>query len=322
MLNPRNNPGKGVFVQYLDTCLTEMLRGIILFVPLAILAVGCGSTLERTDVNNQFKPKKLSTTGEVDFQFTPPQGRVETVRMQSKTITRTFSKGQLLHEREEVVEFSIRNTVTQVESGSGLRSIVVETISKDGPQDLYDLGYPELGESIDYVFNTKGEVRKAGNFPSNSIFFIPPIALPKRPVAVDETWTMQKDWISLRNGLPMTVDILTIFKNVFACGNNHQCAELEISGEVRVPESLRKKAKIQSMITGRLLYNLSTGTILWSDIRNRDMLGVEHDRVESVSCTESVLDSPTSDRWPWRPKPSCDPSRDVPMTVPGDTAQI
>ncbi len=291
MLNPRNHMRNTSFVQKVDRCLIRSHGWIILLVLVVVSNFGCGSTLERTDVNNQFKPKKLSIGGEVNFQFTPPQGRVETIRLQSKTMTRTFSKGQLLHEREEVVEFSIRNTVTQVESGSGLRSIVVETINKDGPQDLYDLGYPELGESIDYVFNTKGEVRKAGNFPFNSIFFIPPIALPKRPVAVDETWTMQKDWISLRNGLPMTVDVLTIFKNVFACGSDHQCAELEISGEVRVPESLRKKAKIQSVITGRLLYNLSTGAILWSDIRNRDMLGVDQDRVESVSCTETVLDS-------------------------------
>jgi hypothetical protein len=316
MLNVCNPKEKVRFVYLLDSC----LFGSLVFCFLLVLS-GCGGIETRNDVDNQFKPKKLTITGEMEFQFAPSDGRKELIRLQSRTTTRTFTKGQLLHEREELVEFGVRNTVTQVEAGSGLRSVLVETVSKDGPQDLYDLGYPELGESIDYVFNTKGEVRKAGNFPSNSIFFIPPVVLPKRPVAVDETWTMQRDWISLRNGLPMTVDILTIFKNVYACGNNHKCAELEISGEVRVPESLRKKAKIQSMIVGRLLYNMNTGAIVWSDVRNKDVLGVEDDRVESSSCTESVLESPAGERWPWRPKANCDPNRDIPTRVPGETSE-
>lgn len=306
--------GKMPFVKFVDSCLRGLVCGAV-----GLMLNGCATAeTNRQDTDEQFKPRRLEAKQEVDFQFAPPMGRKEVLRLQSRTVTRTFSKNQLLHEREEVVEFSVRNTVTQVESGSGLRSVTVETISKDGPQDLYDMGYPELGEQIDYVFNTKGEVRKAGNFPSNSVFFIPPVVLPKRPVAVDETWTLQKDWISLRNGLPMTLDILTIFKGLFACPKNQRCAELEVSGEVRVPESLRKKAKIQSQISGRLLYNLDTGSVVWSDIRNRDHLGVENDRVESFSCTEAVIESPLDERWAWRPKPACDPMKDLPQNVPGN----
>lgn len=302
-------------VERFDRCLVFLCLSVALG-----LLQGCGTTVPREDVGQGFRPRKLEVTGEIDFYFKPEEGRKETIRIVSKTHSRSYSQKQILHERQEIVEFSVRNTVKQVEAGSGLRSIEVETIAKDGPQDLYDLGFPELGESIDYIFNTKGEVRKAGNFPSNSIFFIPAVSLPKRPVAVDETWTMQKDWISLRNGLPMTVDVLTIFKAVYACGKGQRCAELEISGEVRVPESLRKKAKVQSYISGRLLYNLDSGAVVWSDIRNKDLLGVDADQVESSSCTEAVLEAPAEERWPWRPKPNCDPSKELPATVPGVNA--
>lgn len=289
-----------------------------------ILITGC-STLMAPSKNSEgyqmdatFKPRLMNSEGQTfEMKFLLPKDRVEVQRIYSNSKTRTVTSNQLRTEREEVVDFSVRSTVKNIDKNSGDRTVHIETLSKEGPVDLYDLGYPEPGEVLEYVYTTKAKVKKAGHFPDNSLFFIPPIALAEKSVAVGDTWIFSTNWVSLRNGLPMGVEVLSILKNIFDCGNKHKCAEIELSGTIQLPEALHKQAKIESLIAGRVLYNLDVGSIVWSDIRNREKLKTDDGEMEIISCTETLLESPQRDKWPWRAVVKCDPNGQLPTTVPG-----
>jgi hypothetical protein len=293
-----------------------------------ILLISCAfqfacTTFEKSEtvtpyqVDESFKPQRVDITTPVEFHMAPPVGRIDVAHVTSRSLTKTRSNNQLLHEREENVDFSVKTEVKSIDAKTGDRTVLVETVRKDGPVDLYDVGYPEVGETLEYIYTTKALVKKAGHFPENSMFFLPPIALPKKAVSVGDTWKMDAQWVALRNGLPMSVEVISIFKAVYKCGVQHQCAEVEISGEVKVPEGLTKSAALQSTLAGRLLFDLNSGAILWSDIRNVEKLAAGDDQMEIFSCTEALLEEPEQERWPWRAQVGCDPQQPVPGTIPG-----
>lgn len=299
---------------------TTYLTVILLISCLILIActtIGETETAANFQVGPSYKPTRVETSDPIDFKMAPPLGRIDMTHVYSRSITRTRSNNQLLHEREEIVNFSVKTEVKAIDAKTGDRTIVVETLRKDGPVDLYDLGYPEAGESLEYVYTTKALVKKAGHFPSNTLFFIPPVSLPKKPASVGETWAMQAQWVALRNGLPMTVDVVSIFKGLYKCGTKGQCAEFEISGDVTVPDGLTKTAKLTSTLSGRVLYSLTSGAVLWSDIRNVEKLMSADDQMEIYSCTETLLEEPENERWPWRAQVGCDPMGPAPIAVPG-----
>ncbi len=293
---------------------------VILLVGCVVLCA-CTTAHENSNtpfqVASNYKPVGIESPNPVEFKIAPPLGRMDVTHIYSRSLTKTRSNNQLLHEREETVDFTVKSEIKNVNPKTGDRTVIVETLRKEGPVDLYDLGYPEAGEVLEYIYTTKALVKKAGHFPNNSLFFLPPISLPNKAVVVGETWAMQAQWIALRNGLPMSVDMMSIFKRIFKCGVKDNCAEIEVSGVVNVPEGLTKTAQLQSTLTGRILFNLNTGATLWSDIRNVEKLSSGEDQMEIFSCTETLLEDPTSERWPWRAQVGCDPQQAVPSVVPG-----
>lgn len=264
-----------------------------------------------------FKPKQINKTSLIDMHLKPELESKEIVRVYSRSLTRTKYENKIGSSKEETVDFSVQSRVTKVDPKTQDRTVLVESLRKDGPTDLYDLGYPEVGEALEFVYTTKAQVRKAGHFPPNSLFFLSPISLPKKPVEVGDTWDYQAKWVSLRNGLPMQVDLVSIFKRMYSCGVNSECAEIEVSGEIQIPEGLTRDARLESVVTGRILFDLHTGAIVWSDIRNKEKLTSGEDVMEIISCTETIVEEPVSSRWPWRAQVGCDPLAPLPVNVPG-----
>jgi hypothetical protein len=244
-------------------------------------------------------------------------GREERIRHQSQSLTKKYEGTQLLSEKTEIADFVIKSTVQKNLLGASGVSLVVETLSKDGPVDLHDLAFPEVGEKLEMDLNSNAEVLRAGRYPKDSIFFVPPVSLPSRPVKVGETWMLRKGWTTSKNGTPLEVELVSIFKNIFQCGVDDQCAEIETSGIVYVPKAVSAEVALESRIAGRMLFSLKTGTVIWTDVRNQEKLTAGNWKIEVLSCLESVLDSPEGDRWMWRQQPKCDPTSPPPEKVPG-----
>ena len=61
----------------------------------------------------------------------------------------------------------------------------IETLSREGVGLLHDLAFPEPGEIIDMEMSPEGTgYVKAGHFPKNSLFYLPPVPLPKEALMV------------------------------------------------------------------------------------------------------------------------------------------
>jgi len=99
------------------------------------------------------------------------------------------------------------------------------------------------------------------------------------------------------------LDMVTIFKEVYACGGQ-ACADLEISGRVKILRA-NKKVRFRSNISGRLLFSIEKGAIVWGHIRNSEVLTTAEQKVAVESCLDSILVEPKNEAWPGLKKPNC-----------------
>ena len=249
--------------------------------------VACGSKAKKLDVGTETflsKPVELKLKGGL--------GRKEVVKFYSDSNTRAFEKDQIVREKEEIVEFVTEskfqnNDVKNID-------VTVKTIKKDGPVSLHDLGFPDKGESINFTFSPTGEVLKAGDFPKDSLFYIPSMPLPKHPVLKGDTWVMKHAWISSGNNLPLELEVVSILKRFFECGQAGMCAEVEISGNVEALAVKKAGVDFNSEIHGQMVFSIDHGTLIWSDVKSKEELRTSEGRIQVSSCLGSKMIEPIS----------------------------
>jgi hypothetical protein len=266
---------------------------------ISVLLIGCQSLGKKSDL------QLIQTTKPIEIRLSAKAGQEELTRYFSHARIHSFEGSQLVHEQDEMVDFKVREKVLKVKEPSGPFTVLTSTIYKDGTADLHDLAFPEKGEEIEFVFGNEGQVLRAGDYPANSVFYVPPIPLPKEPVQVGDTWTMDHAWIGIKNNIPLGVHIIAILKNVYACGAD-QCADIEISGQVDVIGLNPSNQKFSSRVWGRMLVAVSDSTVLWSETRSRERVAVKDQGTEVWSCLVGNLESPNP--WGWsRLQKTCDP---------------
>jgi hypothetical protein len=307
-------------VQFLTTCRTIIVLSVL-------LCIGCAQRGAKQDDDTSTRkepgPRSQGIAGPIRLELKLTPGRVEKSKFESVVQTRRFEKGQLLAERVETTDFATKLTHVSSQGPTGPFLYRAKTISKDGMAELHDLAFPELGESIDLLVSPQGDVLSAGIYPKESIFYVPSLSLPTTPVQVGDTWSLQRRWYSLKGGLPMQFDIVSIFKNVFACGKS-VCAEIEVSGTVGVapadpkaPAQLTSVASMVSDLRGRYLFDVQSGTVLWSHILNTERLVSGDWKIDVRSCIVEALDEPAAEKWSWYKQVKCDPLADAPAHIPG-----
>ena len=216
---------------------------------------------------------------EFSLRAVPAEGRREQTQFYSATLTKTFEDGQIVHAKEEIVEFTVQVDGEGVDKATGGIKQVVRVIEKNGFVDLHELAFPEVGEDLPMAFTANGRVLQAGAYPRDSIFYVPPVSLPDRPVKIGDTWTMSEQWASSANGMPMRIELLTILKAVYICSQEQRCADLEISGTVTLPARVAGLT-FASEIRGRMLFGMAKGTVIWGLIRNAEKLSTEADEIQ------------------------------------------
>lgn len=266
------------------------------------LSVGCAS-------GGGTKP--IDNAGPVSLALKAEVGQEDVTRYYSHSRIKNFESVQLVRERDEMVEFRVREKVAKIDPGTGNLTIKVETVQKDGTVDLHDMAFPEKGEEIEYVMSRRGEVLRAGEYPPDSVFYVPPIPLPKEPVEIGDTWTLDHAWIGLKSAIPLGVHMVAILKDIRSCGKG-RCADVEVSGNVEVIGAAPQKAQFSSVLWGRMLMSVERGTVIWSEIRSREKMTIPNERTDVLSCMVAELESPKD----WRPRgvsQTCTPS-EAPVT--------
>lgn len=275
-----------------------MIR-LILF---ALLVSGCTSF--------QRQPSSETLPQEVEIVFKGRAGDAFETDYHSNSRTRKFEDGQITNDRIESVDFT---TATQVlAAGPETISSRVKTIAKDGTTELHDLAFPELGEEIEFVYRPDGKVLKAGSYPPLSIFFVPSMPIPKGPVAVGDTWTLEHTWMSAHEPIPLKLQVIGILKGIVPCDKSH-CADVEISGgvELSLPPQARD-VRFESRVWGRVLFSLSRGDVVWSEMRSREEMWASGQRTISESCMLAKARAPgvAAQRF------SCDPKEQPVEKIP------
>lgn len=220
----------------------------------------------------------------------------ETTAYYSHADIKIFEEDQLIRSRDEVVTFSVKSDAALLDPKSGRFELLTKTIARDGSGNLRELGFPELGEEIRFELTPQGEVLKAGDYPKDSLFFVPSVPIPSRTVSVGETWRLLHSWVGAENNLPLTVDLVAILKALYTCGNR-KCADIEVSGEVKSEVLNHSSSKFKSEISGRLVFDLDLGVLVWSLVRNTQDFVSQKNRVFVRSCLISVLSDPKEFRW-------------------------
>ena len=269
MLSTWNQKVKLVFVLFFFSCLVPLW--------------GCSHRPHK-------KFSSVSIQQPIELKLKSSVGDIYQTQFFSHTHSKNYLEGQIIKKKDEIVEFELQEQTQRVDS-EGRLFVESTTIKKDGVVDLNDLAFPELDEKIEYVYASGGEVLKAGSYPESSIFFVPPIPLPENKVAIGDTWALSKTWVSLKNGIPLQVQVVAILKGVLKCGD-HLCADIELSGDVSVIHLQQIDMQFQSDIYGRMLFNINKGVNIWSQIQSREDLKIQSQQTVVTGCMESRLKEP------------------------------
>ncbi|MES2964891.1 MAG: hypothetical protein V4760_13450 [Bdellovibrionota bacterium] len=294
------------------------IRANVVFLFTCLIAsVGCSHAEKRHDLPTV----KLSAP--IELRLKAEMGRTESVDYLHKSTSDSFEDRDVRRRTEDMLAFTSQAETIKVEPQGGAGGIgtftqVITTSKKIGNSDLHDFAMPEPGEKHEVTADSRGRILKSGEYPPNSLFYVPPVSLPEGPVAIGDTWAMQAAWLSLDNMIPYQLDMVSILKGVYECGDD-QCADVELSGEVGFQGSLNVAMSFRSTWKGRMLFALKTGTVAWSRVDSEERFIADNTRRDVNSCLESVLKAPTSVKLPaGYDSPKCDPKPAVDTQVATD----
>jgi hypothetical protein len=290
--------------------------GVLLVVTCASVLAGCahgsksggasGSHVDGLKATPLEKPILLRLKGDTK--------RPEKVSYVHKSRSTSYEDTEVRSTKEESLEFTSQSETTKVLADGESLAQTITIVKKDGQANLHDFAMPEVGEKLELVSDTRGKILRAGDYPTSSIFYVPPISLPENPVNVGDTWTLQSRWLSLEESVPYQLDMVSIFKGLWTCGN-HRCAELEIGGEVTLQGPVAQTLAFKSLWKGHLMFDVDAGTVLWSRVDSEEQFMAGNVRRAVNSCLEAALVEPTDLKLPAASKAPC-----ASLSNPGDIA--
>ncbi len=269
-----------------------------IFISVVSILTSCAhksDVIQGNSAKNMSLPMELKLKGET--------GRIELLDNCSQSVTKTFMLGDLRHKRIENVSFKVKTITKETLANSDIKQ-EVQTVFKEGGVNLHEMAYPEFGESIEMILTPNCQVTKAGRYPKNSLFFLPPLPLKKGEVKIGDSWQMENSWQSENGHLTLTAKIQTEFKSLKTCGVN-QCAELIVTGEVHMPEIVEKKNDFSHKLNGRFLFDPNRGLLVWSEFGSVEHLNSRGALVEVRSVLRSHLLEPQGYHIASREEPSC-----------------
>jgi hypothetical protein len=258
---------------------------VVTIITLGFAHMACSSA-EKKPVHNL---PQTSMSGPVDLKIGAKQGAHEAVRYRSSSVSESFEEGAIRLRQESGVEFVARFETLKADDAKVLQ--VVTTADKEGETDLRTMAMPEVGERLELGMTRKGQILLAGGYPQKSIFFVPQVSLPDDKVQVGDTWDMQAEWVTLDEGVPFAMDMVSILKGFVKCGNE-TCADVEMSGEVRLQGSI--PVGFKNEWTGRMLFAVGSGTTVWSHVVSREDYAAEAVQRVVTTCLETVMEEPAA----------------------------
>ena len=271
------------------------------------MTVGCASggpkTSDPLPPGAKGELASVKMAGPIELRLKAEPKTSETVEYYHVSASRAFEGKELRAEKTDTLTFTAQAETTKSENGRFTQAVTV--LKKDGTIGLHDFAMPELGERLELVTDSRGKILKAGDWPSNSIFYVSPVSLPENAVEAGDTWTMQSTWLSLQDMVPYELDMVSILKGFVKCGDD-TCADIEVNGNVAMQGALQKSLVFRSEWRGRLLFAVNAGTVAWSRVNSEELFAYDKVYRTVGSCLEAALREPgKASVIPADAKPTC-----------------
>ena len=154
------------------------------------------------------------------------------------------------------------------------------------------MGLPPKGQILLEVVDSKARVLAVKDYPQETIFYLPKIALPSNKVKPGDSWKFSSVWRSLKTGWPFEIELDLTLDSWVDCGGL-QCAYIKFKGAVGLPPSTPlKNSKLESEIEGELVYAPIGHQFIWSLSKTREIFKNDKKWVDVKSCTASYQTSP------------------------------
>ena len=252
--------------------------------------------------------KPIALKAPVELRLKGDPARVERVRYCARSDARTFVGPEMRNQKADATEFTIETRTTRIDAAADRISQSFKTAQKNGGMDLRDFAMPEFGETLDVVLSSQGRVLRAGNFPEGSLYYVPTVSLPSNAVSAGDTWTMQATWTPVGEDSALQLDMLSILKGFYACGMDHRCADVEITGGVQASIGGRPAPGYRNEWRGRMLFDVDGGLAIWSRLESEEAFEGERGRRAVTSSLEGALTEPAALKAAgWAPTP-CGPT--------------
>lgn len=239
------------------------------------------------------EPPPSPFAGPFVLKLKPNAEHVEKIAYYHRSRSTSFEDIEVRNQKEESLEFVSSAGIAKVDAANDRFTQVISIEKKEGTANLHDFAMPEVGEKLELVADSRGRILRAGDYPQNSIFYVPPVSLPDGPVQIGDTWALQAQWLSLEEMVPYQLDMVSILRNVQPCGQ-HKCADVEISGEVTLLGPLVQMMAFKSLWKGSLTFDIDSGTVLWSRVDSEEQFMSGNVRRSVTSCLEAKLIEPAA----------------------------
>lgn len=256
------------------------------------------------------------STGSAQFKLEviPKIGRSEVTQYHSRAVSRIYKENTLHKKSKGDLDFQVKTTIKTVDPMANRIQMAVQSQNKSGEGELHEYAIPEIGEVLELTINEHAEVLKAGDYPSDSIFYLPTIALPKREVEVGDSWEIKVKWVTETQKIPLRMELVSIFKELRKC-DGEPCALIELDGEVRLDATKQDDLDLKSQMRGYLYFSLQTGSVIWSHIRSDQEFKVGHILNKFKSCLVSYVIDPEKRAMNKRINPFCEPEEELTSAV-------
>lgn len=219
-------------------------------------------------------------------RMTPPREHLEATKYQYQSMDRFYNEDGLTREHTEAVDFVVLTRFVEYAADKDQWQGVMLTSQKEGPVALTDLGFPEKNERIEYVWDSRGRVYKAGNRDPQSLFFIPAFPYPQKAMSIGQSWNYEHDWIT-KKGLAMKLKVSASLKEKGSCYKSKEsCWLVDLKGEVVPPDELAQK-NFKSTFIGQCWIDEKTGLVVQSWTASKEGLADNKNRIEVNSCLSS-----------------------------------
>jgi hypothetical protein len=253
--------------------------------------------------------KKISYEKPQMLEITTLPGNYNLEHFYTKSLVKVYEsvkegdaqKEKLTEDKVEEAFFKLNRTALDVDTGQKIQYKHWVSHLK-GEIDLTSMGFPPQGRALYSIVNKDAKVLAVKDVPMETIFYVPRIPLPEKPVKAGDSWTFEKQWRSLKTGWPFVVKLNVTLKDWYSCGGLN-CAHIVYQGKVLLPESNPiSSGSLKSDLSGEFIYAPVGDQFLWSASKNEEVFVNKGKRVLVNSCVTSYQVQPDKTAKSFKPK--------------------